>query len=165
MHAGMQRWIWNLQLPTDSTFQIINKALMESWWILTVSNLLIEERDFKLQIKLLAHTSFRFHLGNFTKWCSSTFYHVIYIVNHVTKRLGRRLRAPRDLPRRFGLWFTVKITWQNVELHHLVKIPRWNRKLVCAKSFIRSLKPPLCYLQTSYWRKWTIERNIDRNVS
>ena len=40
---------------------------MESWWILTVSNLLIEERDFKLQIKLLAHTSFRFHLGIFTK--------------------------------------------------------------------------------------------------
>ena len=165
MYAGMQRWIWNLQLPTDSTFQIINKPLMESWWILTVSNLLIEERDFKLQIKLLAHTSFRFHLGIFTKWCSSTFYHVIYTVNHVTKRLGRRLRAPRDLPRRFGLWFTIKITWQNVELHHLVKIPRWNRKLVCAKSFIRSLKPRLCYLQTSYWRKWTIERNIDRNVS
>ena len=66
---------------------------------------------------------------------------------------------------RFGSWFTVKITWQNVELHHLVKIPRWNRKLVCAKSFIWSLKPRLCYLQTCYWKKWTVERNIDMNVS
>ena len=126
---------------------------------------MIEERDFRLQIKLLAHTSFRFRLGIFTKWCNSTFFHVIYTVNHVTKRLGHRLRAPRYLPGRFRSWFTVKITWQNVELHHLEKIPRWNRKLECAKSFIWSLKPRLCYLQTSYWKKWTIERNIDINVS
>ena len=121
--------------------------------------------EFKLKIKLLAHTSFRFHLGIFTKWCSSTFCRVIYTVNHVTKRLGRRLRATRDLPGRFGSWFTVKITWQNIELHHLVKIPRWNRMLVCAKSLIWSLKPRLCYLETSYWKKWTIERNIYTNMS
>ena len=57
------------------------------WWHgLTVINLLIEEKDFKLQIKLFAHTSFQFHLWIFTRWCDSTFFHVIYTVNHVTKR-------------------------------------------------------------------------------
>ena len=57
------------------------------WWHgLTVINLLIEEKDFKLQIKLFAHISFQFHLWIFTRWCDSTFFHVIYTVNHVTKR-------------------------------------------------------------------------------
>lgn len=152
-----EQWIFLTQLLC------IRSDWKKNLWMIEAR--MIEERDFRLQIKLLAHTSFRFRLGIFTKWCNSTFFHVIYTVNHVTKRLGHRLRAPRDLPGRFRSWFTVKITWQNVELHHLEKIPRWNRKLECAKSFIWSLKPRLCYLQTSYWKKWTIERNIDINVS
>ena len=60
MHARMQRWIWNLQLPNRFNFRIIS-SLMASWKVLTLT---WSDCQWTFYIDWFAHAEYHFWTGD-----------------------------------------------------------------------------------------------------